>query len=157
MDFTNQVVDWRISLQTRVVNSGRFGAMQTDDVPGVIIHAIPVIDPAHPLAATLTIATAVKRSRYFLSRELLDDLGRLIGLELQQVPLPDSQPSTESPYELKRQTHPRVRAEAGHVVVRLELSSLRYPSDVLDIEILFAADIAATLGFELLEKAKKLA
>jgi hypothetical protein len=58
--------------------------------------------------------------------------------------------------ELKRQTLPRVRAEAGSVVVRLELASLRDPSDVLDIEVVLAADIAATLGFELLENAKKL-
>jgi len=58
--------------------------------------------------------------------------------------------------ELKRRTLPRVRAEAGHVIVRLELASLRDPLDVLDIEVAFAADIAATLGFELIEHAKKL-
>jgi len=56
---------------------------------------------------------------------------------------------------LKKQTLPRVRAEAGHVVARLELASLRDPADVLDIEVVFAADIAATLGFELIESARK--
>lgn len=61
-----------------------------------------------------------------------------------------------SPYALKQSTHPRVRAEAGHVVVRLELSSVRDPSDRLDIEVVFPPEMAATLGFELLEASKKL-
>lgn len=61
-----------------------------------------------------------------------------------------------SPYGLKQSTHPRVRAEAGHVVVRLELSSVRDPSDRLDIEVVFPPEMAATLGFELLEASKKL-
>lgn len=65
-------------------------------------------------------------------------------------------PQVRGPFELKQRTHPRVRAEAGHVVVRLELTSLRDPTDVLDIEVLYAADIAATLGMELLDAANKL-
>lgn len=134
-------------------------AQGVTEAEGVVLHATPLIDPQYPNAATLTVATAAQRSRYFMHRRILEDLGRMIDAELKQAPLSGavSQPSAESPYELKPQTLPRMRAEAGHVVVRLELSSLRYPSEKLDIEVLLAADIAATLGFELLEKAKNLA
>jgi hypothetical protein len=66
-------------------------------------------------------------------------------------------PSEKPPYGLKPQTTPRVRAEAGHVIVRLELVSLRDRTDVLDIEVLYAPEIAATLGFELIAGAQKLA
>jgi hypothetical protein len=65
-------------------------------------------------------------------------------------------PTAGSPYGLQRQIHPRVRAEAGHVIVRLELASLRDPSDVLDIEIALSGQYSAMLGFELVELAKKL-
>jgi hypothetical protein len=56
---------------------------------------------------------------------------------------------------LKKQTLRRVRAEASAVTVRLELASLRDPSGVLDIEIVLAPEIAAQLGWELLESVKK--
>jgi hypothetical protein len=133
--------------------------MHTHEPLAVAIHATPEINPDYPRAAILTVATAVDRWRYSLTRDVLQDLGRMIDDELQHTPLPeaDSQPSTESPFELKRRTLPRVRAEAGHVIVRLELTSLRYPSEKLDIEVLFAADIAAALGNELLDKAMRLA
>ena len=57
---------------------------------------------------------------------------------------------------LKKQTLPRVRAEAGAVVVRLELASLRDPLDVIDIEIALPPEIAEQLGWELIENTKKL-
>jgi hypothetical protein len=65
-------------------------------------------------------------------------------------------PTGQVPYELKPQTTPRVRAEAGHIVVRLELVSMRDPFDVLDLEIALAGEYGAQLGFSLLEAAKKL-
>jgi hypothetical protein len=65
-------------------------------------------------------------------------------------------PIGEVPYGLKQGTTPRVRAEAGHVIVRLELASLRDRADVLDLEIVLEGQYAATLGFELIESAKKL-
>jgi hypothetical protein len=65
-------------------------------------------------------------------------------------------PAESSPYELKRNTTPRVRAEAGHVVVRLELVALRDPLDTLDLEIVLTGGYAQQLGFSLFEAAKNL-
>jgi hypothetical protein len=65
-------------------------------------------------------------------------------------------PKVESPFELRPRTTPRVRAEAGHVVVTLELKSLRDPLDIRDLEIVLEGRYAATSGFELIENAKKL-
>lgn len=70
--------------------------------------------------------------------------------------MPMVNPKEEPPFELRPRTLPRVRVEAGHVVVRLELKSLRDPSDVRDLEIILEGQYAATLGFELIENAKKL-
>lgn len=130
--------------------------MQIDDQPGVLLSVTPRIDPAHPLAATLTLATAQQRPRYLLTRPLLEDLARAIVFELDQAPVPDDRRAVEQPFGLKRSTLPRVRAEAGHAVVTLELTSLRDPADKLHIDVCLPADIAQTLGFELLEAARKL-
>jgi hypothetical protein len=65
-------------------------------------------------------------------------------------------PKAEPPFELRPLTLPRVRAEAGHVVVRLELRSLRDVLDVRDMELVLEGKYAAALGFELIENAKKL-
>jgi len=67
-----------------------------------------------------------------------------------------NKPSVEPRYELIPESTPRVRAEAGHVVVRLELASMRDPSDVRDMEIVLSTLYAAMLGFELMVNAKKL-
>jgi len=61
-----------------------------------------------------------------------------------------------SPYDLRQGTFPRVDAEAGHVVVRLELVSLRDPLDIQDIQLILDGNSAALLGFEMIEAAKKL-
>lgn len=52
-------------------------------------------------------------------------------------------------YDLTRSTLPRVRAEAGHAIVRFDLVNLRDPSDRLDIEVVLSPEIARTLAFEL--------
>ena len=65
-------------------------------------------------------------------------------------------PKEGPPYELRSRTFPTVRAEAGHVIVRLELVSLRDPLDVQDVQIHLTGEYAATLGFCLIENAKKL-
>jgi hypothetical protein len=66
-------------------------------------------------------------------------------------------PKDGSRYELQKQTIPRVRAEAGHVILRLELVSLRDPLDKPYIDIALPPDYAGTLAFELLEATKKFA
>jgi hypothetical protein len=68
-------------------------------------------------------------------------------------------PSLEagSPYDLRKGTFPTVRAEAGHVVLRLELASLRDQQDVHLVEIILEGRYAANLGFEMIEATKKLA
>jgi hypothetical protein len=63
--------------------------MQIDEVPGVVLHATPAIDPARPYGAKLTIATALEERRYYLSRQLLEDLARLIDHECLSAPLPE--------------------------------------------------------------------
>jgi len=65
-------------------------------------------------------------------------------------------PKAGSPFGLWQQTLPRVRAEAGHVIVRLELVSLRDRTDVFDIEIVLEPGVSAPLGFELIEATKKI-
>jgi hypothetical protein len=65
-------------------------------------------------------------------------------------------PKVEPSFELRPLTTPRVRAEAGRVVVRLELASLRDPSDIRDIEIALSDQYAAILGHELILSAQKL-
>jgi hypothetical protein len=65
-------------------------------------------------------------------------------------------PKGETQVGLAPQTLPRVRAEAGHVVVRLELASLRDPLDVFDLELVLRPGIAGPLGLDLLDAAKKL-
>jgi hypothetical protein len=49
-----------------------------------------------------------------------------------------------------------VRAEAGHVVVRLELVAMRDPLDILDLEVILPGDFAEQLGFSLLDAVRKL-
>jgi hypothetical protein len=66
-------------------------------------------------------------------------------------------PTGQAPFGLKPQTTPRVRAEAGQIVVRIELVSLRDRLDVLDLEIVLSSDYGAQLGLSLLDAAKKLA
>jgi hypothetical protein len=65
-------------------------------------------------------------------------------------------PEERGTFELKQRTVPRVRAEAGHVVVRLELVSMRDPLDKIDFELALAPGYAEALGFELLSASKKL-
>ncbi len=62
----------------------------------------------------------------------------------------------KAPFELQKQTPPRVRAEAGHVIVRLEVVSMRDPLDKMDFELALAKEYAEQLGFELLSAAQKL-
>lgn len=62
-----------------------------------------------------------------------------------------------SPYDLREGTFPTVRAEAGHVVLRLELASLRDRMDVQLVEIVLEGQYAANLAFEMIEATKKLA
>lgn len=62
---------------------------QTDDQPDQIVHATPLIDPATPYGAQLTLVTALERRRYTLTRELLEDLALQISRELQRAPLPE--------------------------------------------------------------------
>jgi hypothetical protein len=65
-------------------------------------------------------------------------------------------PKVEPPVELRQPTTPRVRAEAGHVVVTLELRSLHDPADKRDLELVLEGQTAATLGFELISASQKL-
>ena len=65
-------------------------------------------------------------------------------------------PKVPQRVELAPQTTPRVRVEAGHVMVTLELKSLRDPLDVLYTELVLEGGYAATLGAELISSAQKL-
>jgi hypothetical protein len=49
-----------------------------------------------------------------------------------------------------------VRAEAGHVILRLELASLRDRLDVHLVEIVLEGQYAANLGFGMIEATKSL-
>jgi hypothetical protein len=62
-----------------------------------------------------------------------------------------SNSTSASRYGLTPRTTPRVRAEAGHVIVRLESASLRDRTDVLDIELVLPPEIAGPLGLDLLD------
>jgi len=62
-----------------------------------------------------------------------------------------------SPYDLRQGTFPTVRAEAGHVILRLELASLRDRLDVHLVEIVLEGQYAASLGLGMIEATKKLA
>jgi len=68
-------------------------------------------------------------------------------------------PSLEaaSPYDQRQGTFPTVRAEAGHVVLKFELASLRDRRDVHLVEIVLEGQYAANLAFEMIEATKKLA
>jgi hypothetical protein len=59
--------------------------------------------------------------------------------------------------ELVPQTIPRVRAEWGRVIVRLELKSLVDPLEMKDIEIALSGQYAAALAVELIASAQKVA
>ncbi len=59
-----------------------------------IVSATPLIDPAFPYAAHLTIATGMGRMTFALSRELLADLARQISAELERAPLPERRGAT---------------------------------------------------------------
>jgi hypothetical protein len=61
-----------------------------------------------------------------------------------------------SPVERRLQKDPRVRAEAGHVVVRLELVALRDSSQVQDIELVLQKKCATQLATEMLDVAVKI-
>jgi hypothetical protein len=65
-------------------------------------------------------------------------------------------PKAGSPFELVPQTTPKVRVEAGRVVVTLELMSLRDWADIHDIEVTLSGQYAAILGHELILNAQKL-
>jgi hypothetical protein len=54
-----------------------------------IVSATPLIDPAFPYAAQLTIATDMGRTTFVLSRALLSDLALQISAELERAPLPE--------------------------------------------------------------------
>jgi hypothetical protein len=59
-------------------------------------------------------------------------------------------------FQLKLEAAPRVRAEAGHVIVTLELVSVQDPSDIQELELILEGQYAATLGVKLLENVNKL-
>jgi|HubBroStandDraft_6_1064221.scaffolds.fasta_scaffold1999115_1 hypothetical protein len=65
-----------------------------------------------------------------------------------------SNPKAGSQYQLFQRTLPRVRAEEGRVIVRLELASRTDHTDRPDIELVLEAGIASTLGAELLRAAR---
>jgi hypothetical protein len=65
-------------------------------------------------------------------------------------------PQAESPFYLRPQTTPRVRAEEGAVIARLELLSRDGKKPDLDIEIVLEASLAKQFGWTLVEAAKKL-
>jgi hypothetical protein len=67
-----------------------------------------------------------------------------------------SDPIETAPFGLKTKTVPRVRAEAGHVIVRLEIVSLRDSADMRDFELVLVREYAAMLGFELVDAARKI-
>lgn len=67
-----------------------------------------------------------------------------------------SGPSEEATFGLRKSTRPEVRVEAGHVIVRLELASLRDPADEMVLSFAIERAFAEHLAFELLENAKKL-
>jgi hypothetical protein len=63
---------------------------------------------------------------------------------------------TEPPFELIGQKPPVVSAEAGHVAVWIEVKSLSDQADTRNLKIILEGSQAATLGFELIENARKL-
>jgi hypothetical protein len=63
----------------------------------------------------------------------------------------------KSPNAMRLQKDPRVRAEAGNAIMRLELESLHDRSLVQDIEVFLTPYYAEQLGLELVRAAKKLA
>ena len=65
-------------------------------------------------------------------------------------------PKAHSQYQLNRKTTPRVYAEGGRVMVRLELASVADQTDRLDVELVLEVDSALLLGQELVWAAQKL-
>ena len=65
-------------------------------------------------------------------------------------------PTEPKQVELKPQTAPRVRAEAGRVVVRFELASIADVGYIQDIELVLTPKNAAELGVELTTAAQTL-
>jgi hypothetical protein len=61
-----------------------------------------------------------------------------------------------SPFGPRPQTRPKVRAEAGHVVVMLELISLRDPTDVREIELVLPPEIAGPFGLDLVDATQRI-
>jgi hypothetical protein len=59
-------------------------------------------------------------------------------------------------FGLQPQKVPRVRVEAGHVIVRLELVSLRDQTDALEIELALPPEIAGPLGLDLVDATQRL-
>jgi hypothetical protein len=57
----------------------------------------------------------------------------------------------ESPIELRLQKDPRVRAEAGHIILRLELIAIRDSSQVQDIELVLERKCATQLATTMLD------
>ncbi len=57
----------------------------------------------------------------------------------------------QSRTELRLKKEPRVRAEAGHVVVRLELIAIRDSSQVQDIELVLEGKCAIQFATEMLD------
>ena len=67
-----------------------------------------------------------------------------------------SNPKDNLQYQIPPQTTPRVRAEAGRVIVRLELVSLVDRNERVDFELVLEANIASILGRELQRSAQKI-
>lgn len=68
--------------------------------------------------------------------------------------MPD--PKASSPFGLKPGLPPKVHVEAGHVVVSFELVSLRDPSEQQVLDIALPANLAASVGWALVDHATKL-
>ena len=66
-------------------------------------------------------------------------------------------PTNAQRVELKQQTVPRVRAEGGRVLVRLELVSVADVGYAQDIELVLTPKNAAVLGAELAIAIQKIA
>lgn len=59
-----------------------------------------------------------------------------------------------TPFELAPCTFPRVRAEAGHVIVRLELVSMRDALDRFEVEVVLHKECAERTALDLFDAAK---
>jgi hypothetical protein len=82
---------------------------------------------------------------------------RLGALLIPQMEAPTMvTPLTPTPYGLTIRTNPRVRAEAGEIAVRLELTARDGSGQRLDLEAFLDPLRAKTLGMTLLDTAGKI-